>query len=383
MTLKWKKYKSRLETVQKRGRIMENRKVLCVTRKYPPEVGGMENYCYNVFSALQSEDPETKIIALGKNQKHLVWFFPYAIFYVMFNAHKYDVLLLGDGLMCFVGVVAKLFSKRIKRMTIIHGLDFLYKNPIYQAYIRLWLKKSSDVFVCNSRGTLDALNEWGIPSSTVITPGIDVQQSGNNKSGHAVMDKSVFLKKYDIHENDLILITVGRLVKRKGVEWFVTNVMSELKDKPVKYLIIGEGNERANIEKAISSKQLHSQVKMLGRISDEELEACYRYSDVFIMPNIHVDNDMEGFGMVALEASLNGLIVLAAGIEGITDAIIDGKNGYLLESENAKEYISFISDMMADKSKYKENVKKFSEYTADNYSWEYICGQYKDLISEV
>lgn len=362
---------------------MKNKKVLCITRKYPPEVGGMENYCYNVFSTLQAEAPETKIVALGKKQKHLIWFFPYAIFYVMFNIHKYDVLLLGDGLMCFVGVVAKLFNKKIKRLTIIHGLDFLYGNPIYQAYIRLWLKKSSDVFVCNSHGTLEALDKWGISSSTVISPGIDVLQIRNDKENHNIMEKSAFLQKYAIDEKDLVLITVGRLVKRKGVEWFVNNVMLELKGKPVKYFIIGDGGERANIENAISSKQLQSQVQMLGRVSDEELEACYRYSDVFIMPNIHVDNDMEGFGMVAVEASLNGLIVLASGIEGITDAIIDGKNGYLLESGNAKAYVNFINDMLADKEKYKENVEAFSKYTADNYSWEYICGQYKDLISEI
>ena len=355
------------------------KKVLCITRKYPPQVGGMENFCYNLFSGLANDELDVNIVSLGKKQINLIWFFPYTIFYVIFNIRKYDAFVIGDGLMCFLGIISKLFSRRTKRLIIIYGLDILYKNPIYQLYLKLFLKKSSDKYVTISRGTDEALAARGIKGSTIITPGIDITDTDISN----IDLKSDFLSKYNINENNLIMLTVGRLVKRKGVEWFINNVMSEFKGKKITYLVIGDGEERSNIDKAIINNGLENQVHMLGRVSDEELAACYRYADVFIMPNIHVNNDMEGFGIVAVEASLKGLIVIASGIEGIRDAVKDGKNGYLLTSEDPQSFISKIESIMNNLEKYKAQTNEFAEYTRNNFAWKNICKKYADLILEV
>lgn len=361
----------------------EKKKVLCITRKYPPQVGGMENFCFNVFSRLKKESRyDTKIVSLGKKQSHLIWFFPYTVFYTIFNAHKYDVLILGDGLMCFLGVISKIFSLKTKRITIVHGLDFLYSNPIYQVYLKLWFKKSSDVYACNSHGTLDALKKWGIKSDMVITPGIDAHERMRSKENRQELCQK-FLNKYNIPMDNMVCITVGRLVKRKGVEWFINNVMSRLSDYPITYMVIGGGEERENIEKAVLENKLEDKVRLLGRVSDDDLKECYDNADVFIMPNIHVENDMEGFGIVAVEASLRGLIVLASGIEGITDAIIDNKNGYIMESRNADEYVDKIKDIYENRSEYDKKRLEFSEYTRNNFSWDAIGEKYKQLIDTV
>ena len=367
----------------------EKKKVLCITRKYPPQVGGMENFCFNVFSRLAKEERyDTKIVSLGKKQSHLIWFFPYTVFYTIFNAHKYDAFIIGDGLLCFLGVLSKIFAPKTKRITIIYGLDFLYSNPIYQAYLRLWLKKGSDVYVCISHGTMEAFEKWGIKTDTLITPGIDTDKCVSYGSKTADLEltarnKKGFYNKYNVPKDNLVCITVGRLVKRKGVEWFISNVMSRLSDYPITYMVIGGGEERENIEKAVLENKLEDKVKLLGRVSDDDLKECYDNADVFIMPNIHVENDMEGFGIVAVEASLRGLIVLASGIEGITDAIIDNKNGYVMESRNADEYIDKIKDIYKNRSEYDKKRLEFSEYTRNNFSWDAIGEKYKQLIDTV
>lgn len=356
------------------------KKVLCITRKYPPQVGGMENFCFNLFSGLESEQLETKIVALGKKQIHLLWFFPYTIFYVIFNIHKYDAFLIGDSVMCFLGIVSKLFSPKTKRITLTYGLDILYKNPAYQAYLKMCLKAGTDMFVCISAETQKALKRFGVCASTVITPGIDISLQYKDRE-HA--DRECFCSKYDIDTENLVLITVGRLVKRKGVEWFIRNVIPHFTGRPVSYLIIGDGDERESIQNTIETLHLQKQVKMLGKISDEDLARCYQNAEVFVMPNIHVDNDMEGFGIVAAEASLNELIVLASGIEGILDAVIDGRNGYLMESGNPAGYINKIEDILSNRDAYLSLRKAFSKYTAETYSWSAICEEYRKLIFRI
>lgn len=355
----------------------QRKKVLCITRKYPPQVGGMENFCHKVFNGLDEKKVDKKIIALGKNQINLIWFFPYVLFYIMLNIRKYDVLLIGDSVLCFLGNVAKFFSRKTKRKIIIYGLDLLFDNPVYQLYLKMWFKQSADEYVCISKATKEALEAKGICCTSIITPGIEVPPMQQiSEETH-----TKFKKKYAIKDNDLVIITVGRLVKRKGVEWFIKNVMPQLKDYPVHYLVIGDGNEKENIEAAIESckgKNIH----LLGRISDEALLECYYAADVFVMPNIQVENDMEGFGIVAVEASAIGLIVLASGIEGISDAVIDERNGYLMESGNAEMYVLKIKEILQDYNYYSNKSHEFRQYTIDNYSWESICKQYTEFVSK-
>src|SRR5690625_7613993 len=76
---------------------------------------------------------------------------------------------------------------------------------------------------------------------------------------------------------------------------------------------------------------------MLGRLSEVDLSRLYRGADLFVMPNIPVEGDMEGFGVVMLEAGLSGLPVVASSLEGILDVVEEGNNGHLIESGNGWE----------------------------------------------
>lgn len=353
-------------------------KVLCITRKYPPIVGGMENMCYHVFKGLERDNLEVKVVSLGKKQFHLVWFFPYTVLYTLFNAHKYDCLLLGDTLMCFLGHVCRLVSKKTRRLIITYGLDFTFKNRLYQCYLRMFFRRSADEYICISRETQKNLANWGISYSKVITPGINIEKFDGVQT-----DKTRFRGENHIPEDNRVLITVGRLRRRKGVLWFLDQVMPLLRDLPITYLIIGEGPDREEIEDKISEKNLQDKVRLLGEVDDQKLLEYYCNADLFIMPNIPVPGDMEGFGIVALEASMAKLIVVASGIDGITDAVISEKNGYILESQNAAQYVEYITRIVMNYEEYAKHAEQFSEYTKKNYSWKNICDKYVDLMMDV
>lgn len=348
---------------------MEKKTLLFITRKYPPQVGGMENMCYHLHKGLKESIEDVKLISLGKKQIHLIWFFPYIVLYTLFNARKYKTILIGDSLLCFLGHISKLVSPNTKRISIVYGKDILFENSVYQKYLSWFLKESADIFVCISQETERLMHERGIKNTRIITPGI------NTKNIERIQEKAEVAL-----QEELILVTVGRLVKRKGVLWFVDQVMPHLQNYNIKYLIVGTGEMEEEIDETIRKHHLSESVKMMGRIPDEELEEIYRRADAFIMPNIPVEGDLEGFGIVAIEASLHGLIVFASGIEGIKDAVKHNKNGFLLDSGDSSQYIKAITDLYNNRCEYQKFKKSFSDYTREHYSWEAICRQYNEIL---
>jgi len=140
------------------------------------------------------------------------------------------------------------------------------------------------------------------------------------------------------------------------------------------YLISGDGPERENIKKTIKKNKLENCVIMLGRTNVETLKLLYNASDLFILPNIHIEGNMEGFGIVVLEAGSCGLPVIASDIEGIKDAVINGKTGWLVESENSEAFIKKIESSSFDP----KSIQKIVRY---NFNWTKIAQQYLDELN--
>lgn len=342
-------------------------KVLFITRKYPPQVGGMEKFSYNLINNMECNKT---IIALKKKNINLIWFLPYISIYCMINAGKYDIIHLGDMVLSGLGWWIKLFYPNKVVISTIHGLDITYSLPFYQWYLKKFGHRCTK-YICDSKNTEELAVKSGFKNTVTIPVGVEV-----NKFDFVTENKTEFKEKYLIPQNNIVLITTGRLVKRKGVLWFVENVMPKYKNKNVTYLIIGEGKDYNDIKSMISEKDLLNQVKMLGRVSDEELNYIYVNADIFVMPNIKVQDDVEGFGIVAIEAVLAKNIVIGSNIEGIRDAICNLKNGILVKSEDSNAYIKEINKVINNY----ENYEKFSEmarnFTIENYSWRHICNMY-------
>lgn len=343
-------------------------KLLYITRKYPPMVGGMESLSYALSHEFAKEE-DTTLIAWGKSQKFLPIIFPYFLFLSLFLIPRKGIthVLIGDALLSPIGVVLK-FIFRIPTSCTVVGLDITFNFPGYQLIIPRCVSFLDKVF-CISEATKKACTVRGIPfqKCTVIPCGIypytfskQIRKQDLEKLlGQSLNDKKV-------------LITVGRLVKRKGVYWFVSNVLPHL-PKDTMYLIVGEGPEQENIKKAIQVRHLQNQVKLLGKVSNTTLKIIYSTADLFIMPNIRVKNTMEGFGIVAIEASSTGLPVIASNIEGIKASVVDGKNGFTAISEDAKNWIKVIKQSLSHNILSKSEVK---DWTRRNYDWSVIGKKY-------
>lgn len=356
------------------------KKYLFITRKYPPIVGGMENLSYEITTRIKKKR-KSIIIANKKTNKFLPIFIFISLFksfYTMLTK-KIDIIHLGDPVMSPVGLILKMFFRK-KVFVEIHGLDVIFKNKFYQWFFIKIMLMRCDGYICISEKAKEELIKRGAKNEkcVVIPIGIDNAYIKTNET------KEISRKKLSEQigqslENKEIIITVGRLVQRKGVKWFVNNVLPHLPQNII-YLIIGDGEEKENIAESIKTKNMSQRAILLGRVSDEMLKTIYNAADLFIMPNIKVKGDMEGFGIVAIEASSLGIPVIATGIEGIKDAIIDKSNGILLEELDAKAYIKTIKLFPRNTEKYKAFSKQCKKFTLKHNAWDRIINQYLEFM---
>ena len=352
----------------------DRKRVLILSRKYPPSTGGMQAYTKNFVRCMENAYDVEKIV-LGKGQINLIWFLPYLFFKasILLMTKKYDFVWLCDGLLAPLGVVfKKLFSAKVA--ITVHGLDITYANKLYQGIVPGSIARLDKV-VCVSRSTLAECEKRGIPEEkcAVITNGIE------EKEFESGLSKEELLKGLErSFGSDLsgkkILVTVGRLIKRKGVTWFTENVMSQL-DPDYVYFVAGEGPEKDNIIKSLEERGLADRVKVLGKISFDDLKLLYNSAHALVIPNQKIGDDTEGFGIVAIEAASCGLPAVANAIDGLREAVLNGKTGWLIEYNNVGQFVDKIKNTGLDRLSVKDESKVFS--------WENIIGQYQKVINEI
>jgi phosphatidylinositol alpha-1,6-mannosyltransferase len=166
--------------------------------------------------------------------------------------------------------------------------------------------------------------------------------------------------------DSVLLLTLGRLVRRKGVLWFVSNVLPKLPANVV-YLVAGDGEDMAPLRAAVARLGLTDRVVLLGQVDDAERETLMRGADLFVQPNVTVPGDMEGFGLVVVEAAMRGTPVVAAALEGILDAVVDGRTGTLLPSADVDAWVTAVTELTADPARLAETGVMFQVAAAERY----------------
>lgn len=361
-------------------------KILFITRAYPPIIGGMEKFSYKVTTTVSKLCPSF-IIANTKGKKNIPLFLIYAFFksiYLIWK-EKIDVIHLGDPVLSPIGLLLKyIFNKPV--IVTLHGLDITLPNRLYQLIIPPILKKF-DKYICISSATKDEAIKHGLEATKCAIIPVGIEDNLFLKKPKGIIRKKLEKELNINFKNKIILLSVGHLVKRKGFYWFIKNVLPNL-GKNYFYLVIGgfgnqsKGNEKIKIENTIKELGLSNQVILAGKVSDKILRLAYNSADIFIMPNIKVRGDLEGFGMVATEAASCCLPVIASRLEGIKDAIIDKKNGFLVKPEQKEEFIKTISLITKDLNKNKFG-KEAREFTIKNYNWESICRNYLNEFTDL
>lgn len=348
------------------------RNILFISRNYPPRLGGLEVYSYNLIKEFEEHHSVFKIV-LTKSKLHLFWFLPYSLIVALIIGWKYSIryIHLCDGLLSPIGFFLKLFTDASLSISI-HGLDITYNNTLHQWLIPRCVARL-DKIICVSRSTRDECVRRGISKHkcTVIPNGIRPDELYLPKPANDLRLELVKLFGVPLQDKK-VLTTVGRLVKRKGIAWFVDRVMPKL-DASYIYIIAGDGPEYQLISSKVKDRDLQNRVLMLGRVSDKIRRLIYNSADVFIMPNITIVKDVEGFGIVVIEAGSCGLPVVASKIQGLKDAVIEGKSGYLVEEGDVDGFLKMIRNMGLNREAVRSHVNAA-------FGWTTIFQKYQNIL---
>lgn len=319
---------------------MQRPSLLFVTRKFPPSTGGMETLSHDIAIGL-SESRDMRVIALGHSQVHLIWFVPVAVIKVLLACYRSRPLqvLYGDAMI--YTLMRPFVSQRFASSYVVAcGLDVTWSNRVYQRLVRVALRRATAVLPI-SRATATEVEKRGIPSQRIRIINLGIAPLRYEAAALERMRSSTRMD-HGVHDSDLLVVSVGRLVERKGIVWFLESVVPDL-DGNVVVIIAGDGPLRGEIEQAVSRASIDHRIEILGRVPDVDRDRLLAAADVFVMPNLRVEGDMEGFGLAAAEAAMFDTLVVASRLEGLIDAVDEDETGVFCETEDEDCFISTIN----------------------------------------
>lgn len=373
--------------------------VLFVSHKYPPSIGGMEKQCYELVKGIEQKCKTHQLIY--NNKENRISFFlslGRKIREMCSNNPQISIIYFNDALIASFCSFLKL-PKHVSYAVTLHGLDVVFPSMIYHKYIFKRLNRFHRIIAVSNATAQKAISLGIEPEKLMIIPnGVDapdLYDISTEKFHNWLSAKQIDLT------NKKVLMMMGRPVYRKGFSWFIEQVFPLLQDR-FYVIIVGPFHQKAVfIERVIYllSKQLRNKImllsgyfsderrlrkiinkttniKHLGRLPYNEIEMLLNKVDAFLMPNIPVDGDMEGFGLVCLEASIHGSLVFAANIDGIPDAIINKKNGFLLPSEKPQIWADKLIELAQHANSFEQYKSKFSQFTKANYGWAKMVYEY-------
>ena len=210
-----------------------------------------------------------------------------------------------------------------------------------------------------------------------IAPGIDVDH-------FLPTDASALRKSLGLTEKEVI-VSVGRLVHRKGQDRLIEAMPEILKTvSNAHLLLVGEGPHRDHLQKLIQKHRLEGSVTLIGRIDYKDLPLYICVGDVFAMPSRSrlMGLEVEGLGIVYLEASACGLPVLAGNSGGAPDAVVQNETGLVVDGTNNKEIADAAIELLTKVDLSKKMSTAGRKWIVENWRWEIWSRSFEDLLNK-
>lgn len=378
-----------------------NKRTLLVTYDFPPIVSGIGSFFYNTWRFLPSADnfilaPRVKGAEAIDNSgrvkvfRYINWFSSPAIrslillFYLPLLLTRERINTLICAVPVSIGVIGLGFKKffHLPYCVFYYGGEFdKYKrNKIFMGIIKMVVRNASYV-ITNSGYSSKEVEKFGIDTSKIIkiTPGVDTEKF---RPG---IDCFLLKKRYGL-EGKKVLLTVARLVKRKGVEVVIQSLPKILDACPeVIYLIVGTGEEEAYLKRLVKEKGLEEKVIFVGFVSDEELPKYYNLCDIYVMPNIITEGDetLEGFGISFVEASACAKPCIGGLSGGVEEAVEEGKTGFLVNPSNTDILIGRIIWLLNDEKLRRSIGDNGRQKTASDFKWQDRAQKLRDIVDAI
>lgn len=227
--------------------------------------------------------------------------------------------------------------------------------------------KGAAALIANSQNSRRILvSDWGVAESRVhvIHPGVDVSRFTPDVDGSAMRAR------IGVQPADLLLLSVGRLDRRKGHDMALRALARLRGQQPsIRYAIVGDGPQRASLEALAADEGVSDLVHFVGAVEEADLPAWYAASDVFLMPNRTDGVDFEGFGIVFLEAAAAGKPAIGGRSGGVIEAVADGATGLLVDGNDMADIADAILRLATDPGRRVSLGRAGRQRVQDGFTW--------------
>lgn len=352
-----------------------------ITYDFYPPIGGQGTEAYNLYKQLMKKDQtEAFVFSSRKNSlKNHVQIPSFGrtlgpLFFSLYislklekiiNKYKLDILQVYGG-------PGGVFLVRKANIPVIYVANHTYaqqfghfKKKIYLFLMlleKIGYVMSKKIIAISSTTKKSLVHDYGIPPEKII-----VIPVGINLDEFKPLD--------DIKKIPSSILYVGRLDKRKGVQYLIRALRYVVKGFPMaKLYIIGNGNLRDSLEKLARNEKVDDHVTFLGKVPMKDLVKWYNKAEVFVLPSL-----FEGFGIVVLEAMACGTPVIGTKVAGIVDIIENKKTGILVPPEDEKKLGEEIKRILNSPKMRKKIVYISRRYLKKKFEWESIVGNFIHL----
>lgn len=386
--------------------------ILLLSEIFPPRHGGSGRWFYELYRRLQ---PGTVTIVTQDNARaddqRIDSEFPQPVHRIAMASVSWGLLSVA-GLLFYVRTLLRVFRLRPEGLSQIHCgrtipegfigllLAKLLRKPLV-CYVHgedievartsrelTWIVQrvlaGANRLICNSQNTRSLLVEhWQVPEEKieVIHPGVDEEcfkpalPDAEFRAAQGWTDRFVCL-------------TVGRLQRRKGHDRMIEAIPHLLADIPnLLYVIIGQGDNYNNLVAKVDELGLENQVQFLTEIDDSNLISCYQQCDLFILPNRSDGNDIEGFGMVLVEAQSSGRPVIAGDSGGTSETMEIGVTGIIADCTDPKRIAEAVLSIKKGLEEGRFQPETCRQHVMEKLTWANhkdqalrVFGQLGDLI---
>lgn len=379
---------------------MNKKNVLLVAGVFPPGVGGMQNYYYNLcrhsrhnvtvfasdyhnaaeFDAAQSFRIIRKPFLVDEKVHpwHTLRMIPQVRRVI--KEQKIDITLYGYILYGLIGLFLSLFRGK-KYGVSVHGMDVL---KLTRFFLLRWIVKAilirADVVMVNSSYVKHLMMELGVKPEhiEVVYPGVEEVYEEMPKSGE-LLERNGLEGKY-------VLMTLGRLVQRKGFD-MVVRAMPEVRKRipDAVYLIVGGGPDRERLEQLVRELGVEDCVYFAGRAKDEELPLYYNLCDVFVMPSRYIaqEGDVEGFGIVYMEASRCRKPVIGGNSGGVVEAVLHEETGLIVDPHSPEAVAEAIIRLYEDQDLSRRLADNGYKRAKTQFHYKAIARGFDEFLSDL
>jgi glycosyltransferase involved in cell wall biosynthesis len=237
---------------------------------------------------------------------------------------------------------------RARLALVIHGYEAWAPSP-YK--LSNWLVRRIDAFVAVSGYTAERFVQWsGVSSSRgfIIPNCVDLNRFQPRERDPVLVDR------YRLR-SAIVMLTVGRLEtgeRYKGVDEVIEAMPRLLRRLPdLRYLVVGDGSDRARLEAKARAHGLSDYITFAGRITEAEKVAHYNLADLYVMPSYG-----EGFGITLIEAAACGIPVVGSSVDGSRDALLDGELGRMVDPTKPDDLVMAISETIKARNRVRSQL---------------------------